>query len=121
MLQTITQQASVESTYSSAQELANGLKALNTMPLWTQMKKLNPPLPNPTCVPHVWKYGDIRPSLLAAGELVTEKEAERRVLMLVNPARGKYVGPVPGTKLTLLRSTVHNRHHLWWPSTCDAW
>lgn len=60
----------------------------NTKPLWAQMTRLNPPLPNPRCRPHVWEYKKIRPELLKAGELVTEKQAERRVLMLVNPNRG---------------------------------
>jgi len=64
------------------------LETQHTKPLWAQMTKLNPPLPNPTAVPHVWKYDQIRPHLLRAGELITEKQAERRVLMLVNPARG---------------------------------
>mgnify|MGYP001559058589 CR=1 FL=1 len=59
-------------------------------PLWAQMTKLNPPKPNPTCIPHVWEYEKIRPHLIQAGELITEKQAERRVAMLVNPARGKY-------------------------------
>ena len=59
-----------------------------TKPLWLQMTRLNPPLPNPKCTPFVWDYEKIRPSLLQAGELVTEKQAERRVLMLVNPSRG---------------------------------
>lgn len=67
--------------------LAN-LESVHTKPLWAQMSKLNPPLPNPTAIPHLWKYDDIRPHLLRAGELVTEKQAERRVAMLVNPARG---------------------------------
>lgn len=62
---------------------------LHTKPLWKQMSKLNPPLPNPTTIPHIWRYDDIRPSLVRAGELVDESQAERRVLMLVNPARGK--------------------------------
>jgi gentisate 1,2-dioxygenase len=31
----------------------------------------------------------VRPYLVRAGELVKEKDAERRVLMLVNPARGE--------------------------------
>lgn len=60
-------------------------------PLWTQMKKLNPPLPNPQAIPHLWKYAEIRPDLLRAGNLVTEKQAERRVLMLVNPKRGTHL------------------------------
>lgn len=63
----------------------------NVVPLWTQMKKLNPPLPNPAAVPHLWKYKEVRPNLLRAGDLVTEKQAERRVLMLVNPKRGKSI------------------------------
>lgn len=60
----------------------------HTKPLWLQMARLNPPLPNPKCAPFLWKYTDIRPSLIEAGELVPEHQAERRVLMLVNPSRG---------------------------------
>ncbi|KAF4621957.1 hypothetical protein G7Y89_g14388 [Cudoniella acicularis] len=63
------------------------LESFHTKPLWAQMSKLNPPLPNPTAIPYIWKYDKIRPHLLRAGELVTEKQAERRVAMLVNPAR----------------------------------
>jgi gentisate 1,2-dioxygenase len=72
----------------AGQELLENLDSQHTKPLWAQMNRLNPPLPNPTCIPHVWKYDQIRPHLLRAGELITEKQAERRVLMLVNPARG---------------------------------
>ncbi|KAH0527336.1 hypothetical protein TsFJ059_002348 [Trichoderma semiorbis] len=68
-------------------ELLSQLQSTNTLPLWAQMSKLNPPAPNPTCIPHIWKYDEIKPYLLRAGELITEKQAERRVLMLVNPAR----------------------------------
>lgn len=63
-------------------------EANHTKPLWLQMTRLNPPLPNPRCTPHLWKYSEIQPTLLQAGQLVTEKQAERRVLMLVNPSRG---------------------------------
>ncbi|CAN9186660.1 unnamed protein product [Alternaria alternata] len=68
-------------------ELLKTAAAQHTKPLWAQMARLNPPLPNPKCIPHVWEYDKIRPSLLQAGELITEKQAERRVLMLVNPER----------------------------------
>lgn len=71
------------------EELALAVGDLHTEPLWTRMATLNPPLPNPSCVPHVWRYDQIRPSLLRAGDPVGESQAERRVLMLVNPARGK--------------------------------
>ncbi|KAJ9659309.1 hypothetical protein H2198_003185 [Neophaeococcomyces mojaviensis] len=74
----------------SAQKLIHDLSADNThtLPLWAQMTKLNPPEPNPQCVPHIWRYDEVRPYLLRAGELITEKQAERRVLMLVNPNKG---------------------------------
>lgn len=63
----------------------------HTKPLWLQMARLNPPVPNPKCTPFLWRYADIRPSLLEAGKLVPEHQAERRVLMLVNPSRGEYL------------------------------
>lgn len=74
---------------SAVKQLVNTVRKLHAMPLWEQMTKLNPPAPNPSAVPHIWHYKDIRPSLGQAGKLVTEDQAERRVLMLVNPARGK--------------------------------
>lgn len=61
----------------------------NTLPLWSQMTRLNPPQPTPQCTPHLWSYSQIRPYLLRAGTLITEKQAERRVLMLINPARNE--------------------------------
>lgn len=70
--------------------LINDLEKQNTKPLWAQMNKLNPPLPNPTTKPHLWSYKKIRPHLLRAGEEITEKQAERRVVMLVNPERGLF-------------------------------
>lgn len=78
----------------SAAQLLQDLGSCKTLPLWTQMTRLNPPEPNPTATPFVWKYDSIRPNLLRAGYLVTEKQAERRVLMLVNPARGMAPGMV---------------------------
>src|SRR5260370_40196272 len=36
--------------------------------------------------PHLWTYDKLRPFLLEACELITAKEAERRVLILENPA-----------------------------------
>ena len=72
----------------SQDELLRQLPATKTLPLWAQMAKLNPSAPNPRCKPFVWRYENVRPYLLRAGELVSGKQAERRVLMLVNPSRG---------------------------------
>lgn len=79
------------STPDSADRLINELSTHNThtLPLWSQMTRLNPPEPNPVCEPYVWRYAQVRPYLIRAGHLVTEKQAERRVLMLINPARNE--------------------------------
>jgi gentisate 1,2-dioxygenase len=38
----------------------------------------------------MWKYQDMLPDLQTAARLVPEEQAERRVLMLVNPKMGEY-------------------------------
>ena len=75
-------------TEDEKQAFLEQLPPLDVRPLWKQMKQVNPPLPNPKAIPHVWRYDELRPQLIRAGELVSEKEAERRVLMLINPKRG---------------------------------
>ena len=44
---------------------------------------------------HIWKWDGIREKMLRAGDLITAKEAERRVLMLENPA---YPGEAKATE-----------------------
>lgn len=83
-------QTEVATTLDSEEKLLADLQASKTLPLWKQMTRLNPPAPNPTTIPNVWKYKAIRPNLERAGKLVPETQAERRVLMLTNPARGLY-------------------------------
>lgn len=88
---------------NTSEELVEALKATNTAPLWAQMTRLNPPAPNPQTIPYVWSYDKIKPYLLKAGQLITEKQAERRVLMLGNPARGESGishSPFPESALT---------------------
>ncbi|RFU34039.1 hypothetical protein B7463_g2330, partial [Scytalidium lignicola] len=85
--QTQTEMAPASLSADPTEQLLANLESQHTKPLWAQMSKLNPPLPNPTTIPHLWQYEKIRPHLLRAGELVTEKQAERRVAMLINPAR----------------------------------
>lgn len=55
-------------------------------PLWEVLGALVPPRPTTPCVPALWKYRDVRPYLMEAGELISAEEAERRVLILENPA-----------------------------------
>ncbi len=58
----------------------------NLKPLWEVLHSLVPPQPQPKCVPAMWKYADLRGPLLEAGDLISAKEATRRVLILENPA-----------------------------------
>jgi len=55
-------------------------------PLWEMLKGLVPTEPKPTTKAHIWHYETVRPYLLEAGKLLTAEEAERRVLVLENPA-----------------------------------
>ncbi len=41
--------------------------------------------PRPTCQAAFWRYADVRPLLIRAGEEVSTAEAERRVLLMRNP------------------------------------
>lgn len=54
-------------------------------PLWEVMRGLVVPEPQSPCVPALWRYDEIRPFVMEAGDLITAKEAERRVLVLENP------------------------------------
>ena len=55
-------------------------------PLWEVLGDLVPQTPRTPCVPALWRYAVVRRYLLEAGSLITAKEAERRVLVLENPA-----------------------------------
>ncbi len=66
------------------------LDARGAAPLWEVLGAIIPPEPRPEAVPVLWHYDDLRPLLMEAGRLLTEKEAERRVLILENPGlRGR--------------------------------
>jgi gentisate 1,2-dioxygenase len=62
----------------------------NLSPLWTVLDRLVTPTPASPAVPALWRYEQMRESLMEAGDLITATEAERRVLVLENPAlRGR--------------------------------
>jgi len=58
----------------------------NLAPLWEVLHALITREPATPCVPVVWHYDEVRPYLMRSGKLITAKEAERRVLVLENPA-----------------------------------
>ena len=55
-------------------------------PLWTRLKSLVPAEPTPVGVPHRWRYAEVRPYVLESARHISAAEAERRVLILENPA-----------------------------------
>jgi gentisate 1,2-dioxygenase len=55
-------------------------------PLWTRLKSLVPKAPTPSCAAHHWRYEDVRPYVLESAQHISAQEAERRVLILENPA-----------------------------------
>jgi gentisate 1,2-dioxygenase len=54
-------------------------------PLWEVLAGLVTKEPVSPCKPHLWRYAEVRPHVMRAGEIITAKEAERRVLVLENP------------------------------------
>ena len=66
-------------------EFYQRLDSKGTAPLWEVLARLVRVDPQTACVPALWRYDEIRPLLMEAGQLITAKEAERRVLMLLNP------------------------------------
>lgn len=66
-----------------------GLHDLSLAPLWPQLRGLLPyGKPARQTKPFLWRYQEIRPHLLRAGELTPIEKAERRVLVLCNPGHG---------------------------------
>ena len=55
-------------------------------PLWKVLSALVTPTPRSPAVAAAWSFDRIRPLLMEAGDLITAAEAERRVLILENPA-----------------------------------
>ena len=58
----------------------------NMAPLWTRLKALVPDAPTPIGVPCQWRYAEARPFVLESADHISAREAERRVLILENPA-----------------------------------
>jgi len=62
------------------------LALLSASPLWRQYGELMPAQPPARGVPYVWPYARLRPLAEHFSRALSMTEAERRVLMLVNPA-----------------------------------
>lgn len=76
-------------TTRSAHELAAFVAQLpehNLAPLWDVLRSLVTREPQPMAAPVLWKFPMVREQILRAGEVISAEQAERRVLILENPA-----------------------------------
>jgi gentisate 1,2-dioxygenase len=55
-------------------------------PLWEKLRELVANEPKTQCVPAIWRFRDVKAMVMESAELISAKEAERRVLVLENPA-----------------------------------
>lgn len=55
-------------------------------PLWEKLRQLVVNEPKTLCAPAIWRFRDVKAMVMESAELITAKEAERRVLVLENPA-----------------------------------
>jgi gentisate 1,2-dioxygenase len=98
-------------------EYLQGLRAQNTLPLWPSLRAVLPyGRPTRSTQPTHWRFRDIRPQLLRAGELTPIEKAERRVLVLCNPGLGlesmKATATIyVGLQLILPGETAPNHRH----------
>ncbi|WP_166351741.1 cupin domain-containing protein [Phytoactinopolyspora limicola] len=72
-------------TVTPAVDHYEAVKALGTSPLWQYFGELFAEAPKNQAVPYVWNYQALRPHMLHFAGALSLEEAERRVLMLVNP------------------------------------
>jgi len=86
-------------------------------PLWPALRTFIPhDRPARKTRPHVWRYAEVRPLLMRAGELTPIEKAERRVLVLCNPGHGlEELRATPsiyaGLQLILPGETAANHRH----------
>lgn len=68
------------------EDLYERLSQQSITPLWRALRTATPKSPVVESISHIWRWRDVRPALGEAGNVVSPQEAERRVLMLINPA-----------------------------------
>ena len=70
-------------TTPALREFSAHISQHDLSPLWERKARL---VPGSDCVPAIWRYAQMRPLLAEAAELITKKQAERRVLVMENPS-----------------------------------
>ncbi len=73
---------------TAALGLVEALARANTQPLWENYRRLNSREPHAADPPIQWQWAELQPLIERAAREVRMPEAERRVLLLTNPAFG---------------------------------
>ena len=68
------------------QEYYDRIAKHHMTPLWKVMKNVVTKEPVTRCAPVIWHFDDIKRLVMESGGLISAEEAERRVLILENPA-----------------------------------
>jgi gentisate 1,2-dioxygenase len=74
-----------DTAHAATDKAYAAIAELDAAPLWQYYGELFLPQPRSAAVPHVWEYAKLRPYMLHFAESLSLEEAERRVLMLINP------------------------------------
>jgi gentisate 1,2-dioxygenase len=100
---------------SDRQKFYGQLNEESAAPLWEVLADIVRTEPRTACLPALWSYERLRPLVMESGNLITAKEAERRVLILENPG---YRGAsritqslYAGMQLVLPGEIARSHHH----------
>jgi gentisate 1,2-dioxygenase len=74
----------VENSKPALAAFSSEINGMGLSPLWE--REAGAMAPGTRCVPHIWHYADVRPALMQSIDLISKKQAERRVLVLENPS-----------------------------------
>jgi len=77
--------SSAAATPEALDEFYRDLEGFGLAPLWQVQETALVDEPVSKAVPYIWRWKDLEPRALRAGELIGTADAERRVLMLLNP------------------------------------
>jgi len=89
------------------------IAAQSIAPLWEVLPGIAPREPAATLAAHVWRWEECRSYLMEAGDLLTADQAERRALLLENPAmpgRSRTTGTLTGAIQLVLPNEVAPAH-----------
>jgi gentisate 1,2-dioxygenase len=85
MQENITTTQAGDQTAQLRQQYYDRIAKDHLTPLWEVLGALVPRQPDSQAQPMLWRYADLRDTVMEAGRLITAEKAERRVLILENP------------------------------------